>query len=45
MRITKFSIILFFVLSTSIYAGAQQEITYTIKNATGLSPVKNLRAQ
>jgi hypothetical protein len=42
MRITKIFIILFFILSTSFYAKARQKISFTIENATGLSPVKNL---
>ncbi|HEY5367612.1 MAG TPA: SGNH/GDSL hydrolase family protein [Hanamia sp.] len=42
MRIIKIFIISFFVLSTSVYAGAQQKITLTIENANALSPVKNL---
>jgi len=42
MRITKIFIALFFVLSISFYAKAQQKITFTIENAMDLSSVNNL---
>ncbi len=42
MGITKIFIFLFFVLSTSFYAKAQQKITFTIENATDLPSVNNL---